>query len=355
MSLESDFFKKKCVQFDRLEDFGFTKVKAGYLYIEKFMDDSFEARILIAKTGEVTGQVIDLDLGEEYLALRSVNQTGTFVGQVRQAYAEILGRIATACFEAQLFTQAQSNRLANRIAKSWGDIYDNPFEKYPDYVSYRVAGKWYALIFPIKMSKLGDFPKEIGEKEVEVINLKVAPDAIPQLLLKEGIYPSYHMSKKTWVSVVLDDGLSDDEIWTLIEQSRKLVAPKSFVSESGPDYWVIPANPKFYDIDTEFATHEVIEWTHKGQIKKDDVVFIYITAPVQSLRYACRVIEVNVSEMTYLDKPRQDKYMHLKLIKQLDERKYSLDFLKSHDVKAVRGPRRLTKSLIDVLKSDIHT
>lgn len=34
-----------------------------------------------------------------------------------------------------------------------------------------------------------------------------------------GIYPSYHLSKKSWISIILDDTLSDKEIMNLVDLS----------------------------------------------------------------------------------------------------------------------------------------
>lgn len=36
---------------------------------------------------------------------------------------------------------------------------------------------------------------------------------------KKGIYIAYHMNKKNWVSIILDDTLTDNEIISLIDIS----------------------------------------------------------------------------------------------------------------------------------------
>lgn len=55
---------------------------------------------------------------------------------------------------------------------------------------------------------------------IEVINVKIDPNVkLPNI----GIYPAYHMNKKSWISIVLDDTLSDDLISELIDNSYKLV------------------------------------------------------------------------------------------------------------------------------------
>ena len=60
-----------------------------------------------------------------------------------------------------------------------------------------------------------------SEGFVEVINLKL-DDKVTELLLVDGIYPAYHMNKKYWVSLLLDDTLSDKTIFDLVDVSFSL-------------------------------------------------------------------------------------------------------------------------------------
>ena len=68
-----------------------------------------------------------------------------------------------------------------------------------------------------------------GEKAnlvYDVVNIKVDPRQMDKLLDLDGIYPSYYMSKKTWISLVLDETIPDQTIFELIRGSRSLVVPK---------------------------------------------------------------------------------------------------------------------------------
>lgn len=38
-----------------------------------------------------------------------------------------------------------------------------------------------------------------------------------------GIFPAYHMNKQTWISVLLDGTLTDEEVMGLVERSFRLV------------------------------------------------------------------------------------------------------------------------------------
>ncbi len=345
MSFEAEFFKKKRVILDQLVPFGFIKEDNAFVYRETIMADSFQVDVNISSLGQVTGNIRDLDTGEDYLLFRIEGQRGSFVGQVREAYSQVLEKIATACFEETPFLHQQSNRLARRLTHDLGDSYDQPFAKYPEYLSYRIRGKWYALIFPIKMAKLGDFPKEIAEQEVEVVNLKVNPSEINNWLNQEGIYPSYHMSKKSWVSVVLNDTVTDEVLWELVLTSRQLATPANVREAGKPQFWIIPANPKYYDIDREFAENKRVTWRQKAKVQSGDYVFIYITAPIKALRYACKV----------LDGPpeKEDSTVTLELIKRYDDKVFSFETLKHYGVSAVRSARRLPESLIKELEKDL--
>ncbi len=355
MSFESEIFAKKRVVFERLAPFGFQKSESGYDYAELILDGAFEVRVHIAKDGKVMIQVIDTDLDEEYLALHVAQAVGNFVGQVKEACQSVLERIADTCFEALPFINPQTNRLAQHLQTTYGDGYDHPFEKYPEISSYRYPQnrKWYALIMMVAREKLDlgneTWSKEALEQKIEIINIKVSPKDLPQLLEISGIYPSYHMSKKSWVSLVLDETISDDLLFFLVDNSRALVAGKSLGSLSGPDYWIIPANLKYYDIDAEFAANSIINWTQKASIKKGDYVAIYITAPTRALRYLCRVLESDIANDGYRKEESIKKLMTIELLRTFPDDQFPIDVLKECGVTNIRGPRHMTEALIKLV------
>lgn len=354
MAFEDGFFEKKAVQWGKLLPFGFVQVGENYAYRSLFMDGNFEARVTIHSDGQVSGQVHDVELDEEYTAFRVERHIGNFVGQVREEYGTILENIASACFEAQPFYEAQTNRLAAYLTKTFGDQTDHPFAKFPNFTAFRHPAnqKWYGLVGRVLLARLqlGDenWSPEALKQEVEIINIKVKPEEVSSLLAQDGMYPSYHMSKKTWVTIVLDGRVPDEVLFGLVSESRNLVGPKSFVSADGPDYWVIPANPKVFDIDSEFAENKVVYWKQKATIQAGDIVAMYITAPVRAIRYVCRVLEAQIDNRLY---PEEDakKLMKVELIDTFGDEVFPIERMKELGVKAVRGPRRLTKELRDAL------
>ncbi|MGT2886980.1 MmcQ/YjbR family DNA-binding protein [Streptococcus didelphis] len=354
MSLISELFQKKTVDWKRLEDFGFRQDGAVYFYQQLIMDGDFQVLVSISNKEEVSARVIDLDLNEDYIAISVENSGSAYVKKVQKAYKEVLEKIARDCFISQPFMSAQMNRLSHKIAENFDDPLDYPFEKNPDCSSYRVAGKWYALIFPIEASKIITGSSKQEHRTVEIINLKVKTYQLDKLLQKKGIYPAYHMSKKSWVSIILDDNLNDQELWDLIEESRALVAPSNLTNPQGSDYWIIPANLIYYDIDAEFAANPEILWTQKASIKAGDFVFIYITAPTKAIRYACQVLEADIANEGYRKNTSIKTLMKLGLIKSYHDDQLPLEIMKEKGVRAVRGPRRMSKELLTYVKEKAY-
>ncbi len=65
-----------------------------------------------------------------------------------------------------------------------------------------------------------------GDGSVDVLDVKCDPRMIGSLLSEKGFLPAYHMSKSTWISVLLDESVPDEQILSLIELSYDSVAPK---------------------------------------------------------------------------------------------------------------------------------
>ena len=78
--------------------------------------------------------------------------------------------------------------------------------------------KWYGIIMYIDVSKIDD-----GVGKVEVINIKLGREKIQKLLNNKGFYPAYHMNKKDWITIILNDTLKDNDIIALIDESYGLV------------------------------------------------------------------------------------------------------------------------------------
>lgn len=341
--------KQYNVVMSKLADFGFKQVGKKYIFSTFIMEDTFRVELQVDSVGHLFSRVLDTDLEEEYLPIWVKSASNPYSKKVKAAYQQVINAFLEACCEHLPFSSNQMNRMNQKIIEKYGDSFDQPFDKDDTYRSFRVAGKWYALVYELDASKLVGLPKAKNGRILQVANVKVDAQKLDSLLALDGVYPAYHMSKKSWVTLLLDDTLSDSMVWDFFDNSRALVAPSLLSNPNGPDYWIIPANLKYYDIDAEFLASKEILWTQKAGIKAGDYVFIYITAPTKAIRYACRVLEANIANDGYRDRDGIDYLMRLELLIQYKDDQIPFELMKEHAVAAVRGPRRMSPQLIAFL------
>ena len=336
MNIETEIFKKAHVNFDKLEKYGFIKKSGEYKYSKIFMEGAFRADIIVDSKGVLTGKVIDLAFNEEYISLRIENNNGKFVSNVRKEYKNILEDIKNNCFENNYFIFPQANRITKLIIETYGDNPEYAWEKFPGFGIFRNPNnkKWYALIMSIDKSKLSS--KENGE--VEIINVKTDSTKISNLLKKQGFYPAYHMNKQNWISIILDDTIEDDEIFNYIKESHKYTEKA--------EEWIIPANPKYFDVISYIESLGIFSWKQPKNINLNDIVYIYLGAPYSAILYKCKVREFDL-----YDEP-ENPVMNLELIKKYNPKDYTFDKLKTLGVKSVRSPRRISKQLSEALKEE---
>lgn len=215
--MEEEVFKRAKFDVNRLIGYGFKKVKDNYVN-ECFLSGDFKAIITIDKNYKVSGKIYDLSIDDEYLNFRVNNENGEFVNKIRNEYKNVLIDILNNCCIKSDFVFDQTNRIAKYIKDKYNVDPEFLWNDSPDCGVFRnKSNKWFGIIMNVERCKLSK--KEKGE--VEVINLKL-DDKVNNLLKENGIYEAYHMSKKNWVSIMLDDTLTDDYICNLIDISYDL-------------------------------------------------------------------------------------------------------------------------------------
>lgn len=70
--------------------------------------------------------------------------------------------------------------------------------------------------------------EKIGRESIvnDVMNVKLPKEMIEELLKTNNYYKAYHMNKKYWITFILDDSISDEEIMKLIEISHSYTEKK---------------------------------------------------------------------------------------------------------------------------------
>ena len=213
----------KAYQFNskKAKEYGFIENQGVWTYSLTILQGDFLMKITV-KDSDLTFQVFDQETGDLYPQVHMESMRGTFVGSVREACLEELFDIRKACFEVQEFICPQTKRIMTRVQEIYENQLEYLWEKSPDTAVLRHEDnqKWYAILMRISWEKL-DKGKE---GEVEVVNLK--NDQVAEMLTLKGIYPAFHMNKSYWISVPLDDKLSDQQILDLIKTSWGLTRKK---------------------------------------------------------------------------------------------------------------------------------
>lgn len=88
-----------------------------------------------------------------------------------------------------------------------------------------VSNKWFGIIMEVKKKNLHIECCEKSCETEDVMNVKVNPILIEDLLHEETFLPAYHMNKKYWVSIRLDY-ITETALKNFIEESWNLVKPK---------------------------------------------------------------------------------------------------------------------------------
>ena len=117
---------------------------------------------------------------------------------------------------------SQINKIVEHIKAEYGAEPEFLWpERYPGYAVFRHGDnrKWFALVATISAASLG--LKE--DKQVDVINLKFDKNQTYDFAeTSDHVFPAYHMNKNNWITVVLDDGISDGIVFELIRKSYLL-------------------------------------------------------------------------------------------------------------------------------------
>ena len=206
---------------EKARAYGFVKNGEVWTYSYQILQGDFVMTVSIT-TDNVSFQVFDQEMGDFYPQVHMESMRGTFVGTVREACLEVLYDIRKSCFEVQEFLCPQTKRIMTLVQEKFENQLEYLWEKSPDTAVLRHDDnqKWYAVLMKISWEKLD----KAREGHVEVVNLK--HDQVANLLLEKGIYPAFHMNKRYWISLPLDDTLSDEQIVKLFERSWFLTSKK---------------------------------------------------------------------------------------------------------------------------------
>ena len=179
-----------------------------------------------------------------------------------------------------------------------------------------------------------------------------SPLLVDLLTQQEGYLPGYHISRGNWISLLLDGTVPWEEVRALIDKSYQVTASTATKRAlRPPKEWLIPSNPKYYDIEHAFDTTDEINWKQGNGVKTGDTVFLYVGAPVSAILYKCKVLETGIPYRLRKGSLSITSLMRIRLLRRYDPKRFPFETLSEHyGVRAVRGPRGIPEELSRDLK-----
>ena len=241
--------------------------------------------------------------------------------------------------------------LLQYVQKSYKTKPDYPWKGDPESAVLRHEDnqKWYGLVMEVDRAKLG----LSGKGKVCALNVKTRDQMFHDMLITQaGYFPGYHMNKEKWITILLDGTVPFGEICGMLDASYETTASgKKKQKIRPPKEWLVPANPKFYDVEAAFQQAEVIDWKQGAGIRTGDTVYLYMAAPVSAILYQCKVTETDIPCRYQDENLTITSMMKIRLLKRYLPEQFPFGLLKSeYGIFAVRGPRGVPVGLSQALR-----
>ena len=211
--------KNKAIDYNKLLKYGFVKEEEKYIYKTYICDDQFEVNIVISDTDKYS-KLMDLESEVEFALVDVESVEGQFIGKLRQEYEEIIADVVVKCTSKEAFKSNQAKEVIEYIEKKYGDKLEFLWEKFDDNAIWRNKqnNKWYGVLLIIPENKLG----LKSDNKIEVIDLRYQKEKVESIVDNKKVFPGYHMNKKSWITIKLDNSLDTETICDLIDNSYNL-------------------------------------------------------------------------------------------------------------------------------------
>ena len=219
-----NIFKYRRVNVPKLKEYGFVEQNRVYRYETPIVNGQFILFVTVKENGDVSTRLIDTESQDEYVLHLVEGSAGEFVGTVRTAFEEVLTDIRGRCFEVEIFKSEQAKQVIEYIRTRYGDELEHLWAKFPSNAIWRRKDnqKWYGILLLLPKRKLG----LEGDEIVEIIDLRIAPSKIDQLVDGKTYFAGYHMNKRSWVTICLDGSVPTQAIFEYIDNSYRLALKK---------------------------------------------------------------------------------------------------------------------------------
>lgn len=119
-----------------------------------------------------------------------------------------------------IFENARARQIIEHIKEHYGDELEFLWLDSPNSAIFRHKEnkKWYALVVALNARKLGLEADEI----INIMNVKAKPKIIDDLVDNASFFRAYHMNKKHWLTIKLDESVNLKTLKKLVEESYQM-------------------------------------------------------------------------------------------------------------------------------------
>ena len=209
-----DLSKRK-IDEKELIRYGFIRRGDAFFFKKRLPSFPFSGCYLL-KGNILESRLIDDDSEEEYELVDTKSDLPGYSRGVNEEYQALTEEILSSCTKR---IKTQTERIVLYVANHYGDKIEHLFEKSPEVIVIRKKEnrKWYCLFMRIEAKKLS-----LNENQIfDVLNLRGNEKRILSID-HELTFPGFHMNKKHWYTIILDERMKDEEIISLIEESHSL-------------------------------------------------------------------------------------------------------------------------------------
>ncbi len=220
-----EIFRQYKVDFNKLSDYGFIFQDDSYNFSTNILGEQMNLTLNIHSNKSMQMQIFDLESNEEYTLYLAENASGVFVGEVRKELEKVLLDLRNKCFYKTIFKSKYALQLIEYVKSKYGDSLEFLWEKSPNNAIWRRRDnqKWYCAMLTTKATSIGIDSDEY----VELIDFRENVEIIPTLIDNQNYFAAYHMNKKHWLTIKLDDcSLDFDTIIRHIDNSYALAKKK---------------------------------------------------------------------------------------------------------------------------------
>lgn len=208
---------KRMINYNNLLEYGFVLENDIYKYEKDILNNEFKVVVEVINN-EIISKIIEVSLNDEYLMVDVESSCGEYVGKIRDEYNLVINDIINKCTYRDVYKSPQARLIIKYIKDKYNDEIEFLWDDDNAIFRNKKNKKWYLALLIVSENKISGN----SSKKIEVIDLRYQKEKISEIIDNKKIYPGYHMSKKSWITIKLDESVDIEEIYKLIDNSYEI-------------------------------------------------------------------------------------------------------------------------------------